>query len=282
MRRLLLAAGIAVILHALLLGVKADWLKRRVAVATPPQPLTLSLQYLEPPKRAEVSQEKMPLLSIPTIPKIEPTPPAPKALEAPEIPAYVLPKPAPKKKKPRRARPKPESRKRAKEVKPGPAPVENLPKDWMQIPEELPGPARTEAPAIASIPGSNEKGSNERDAEERAPKERAVAAPGKQGEAAPEPSPAPLVEAVPVYRKNPAPRYPLAARRRGYEGTVVLEVLVNKSGRVEDLRLFRSSGYEVLDRAAMKSVQGWVFKPARRGDQVVEMWVKVPIRFQLE
>ncbi|MBW1768802.1 MAG: energy transducer TonB [Deltaproteobacteria bacterium] len=88
-------------------------------------------------------------------------------------------------------------------------------------------------------------------------------------------------EAVPVYRKNPSPKYPRAARRRGYQGTVIMEVLVNREGRVEDLRLFRSSGYTVLDKRAMSSVKNWLFEPGMRGDEKVEMWVKVPIRFRL-
>jgi protein TonB len=88
-------------------------------------------------------------------------------------------------------------------------------------------------------------------------------------------------EAVPLYRINPPPTYPKIARKRGYQGTVVLEVLVDGNGRVGDLRVSKSSGYKILDRAAMASVKGWAFVPGMRGDQKVEMWVRVPIRFQL-
>ena len=91
-----------------------------------------------------------------------------------------------------------------------------------------------------------------------------------------------LKEAVPVYRKNPSPRYPLIARRRGYEGTVILEVLVNPKGGVKDLRIFRSSRHSVLDEAAVISVRDWLFEPARRGDRNIEMWVKVPVCFKLK
>jgi protein TonB len=96
------------------------------------------------------------------------------------------------------------------------------------------------------------------------------------------PTSPPLIrEAIPLYRKNPSPKYPRIARRRDYQGTVVIEALVNREGKVEDLRLSHSSGYRVLDRAAMKSVKDWVFEPGRRGDEEVEMWVKIPVRFQL-
>jgi protein TonB len=86
---------------------------------------------------------------------------------------------------------------------------------------------------------------------------------------------------MPIYKSNPAPDYPAVARRRGFEGTVILEALVNRDGRVTDLRLLQSSGHAVLDQAALSSVKGWVFDPARRGEEAVEMWVRIPIRFRL-
>ena len=89
-------------------------------------------------------------------------------------------------------------------------------------------------------------------------------------------------EAIPMYDKNPPPEYPLIARRRGFQGTVVLEVLVDRNGRVGDLRVFNSSGYKVLDRAAVKSVSEWIFRPAIKGNENIEMWVRVPVCFQLK
>jgi protein TonB len=94
--------------------------------------------------------------------------------------------------------------------------------------------------------------------------------------------PIPVREAAPLYRKNPLPEYPLIGRKRGYQGTVILEVLVNREGRVTDLRLFASSGYSVLDQAALASVKTWIFDPGMRGGEKVDMWVKVPLRFHLE
>jgi protein TonB len=72
------------------------------------------------------------------------------------------------------------------------------------------------------------------------------------------------------------------ARKRGYQGTVVLEVLVDRGGKVKELNLSASSGYSVLDQAALASVKTWIFDPGTRGGEKVDMWVKVPVRFQLE
>ncbi|RJX27100.1 MAG: energy transducer TonB [Desulfurivibrio sp.] len=89
------------------------------------------------------------------------------------------------------------------------------------------------------------------------------------------------IKAAPLYRRNPPPDYPALARRRGLEGAVQLEVLVNSSGGVNEVRLAESSGHDLLDRAAMAAVQSWLFAPGRRGEQTIDMWVRVPIRFAL-
>ena len=88
--------------------------------------------------------------------------------------------------------------------------------------------------------------------------------------------------ARPEYSKNPRPVYPKLARKRGYEGVVLLEVLVNKAGVVEDLRVKKTSGHAILDRAAEKSVKKWMFEPAMIGGKAIQTWVVVPVRFKLE
>ncbi len=89
-------------------------------------------------------------------------------------------------------------------------------------------------------------------------------------------------QARPLYRQNPPPKYPRTARRSRRQGTVILEVLVRRDGRVGELKVSTSSGFTILDRAALKSVRNWLFEPGKRGNEKVEMWVKVPIKFQLQ
>ena len=88
--------------------------------------------------------------------------------------------------------------------------------------------------------------------------------------------------ARPMYRENPPPVYPRLARKRGYEGKVILQVLVNKQGRVDDLQIDLSSKHAMLDRAALNSVRKWHFEPGRRGNEKIDMWVKVPVTFKLD
>lgn len=48
--------------------------------------------------------------------------------------------------------------------------------------------------------------------------------------------------------------YPPLARERGWQGTVLLGLHVESNGRLGNVRLERSSGYAVLDRSALNSV----------------------------
>lgn len=101
----------------------------------------------------------------------------------------------------------------------------------------------------------------------------------------------PLARAEPVstpplfnasYLRNPAPAYPVAARRRGDQGTVLLKVMVDPEGLPVRVELDQSSGSRPLDHAALDAVRGWRFVPARRGTLNVEGWVRVPVVFRLE
>lgn len=91
-----------------------------------------------------------------------------------------------------------------------------------------------------------------------------------------------IIMARPRYDRNPKPLYPRLARRRGYEGLVVLRVEILPDGRVGEVRVERSSGHHILDKSALKTVKKWKFIPARRGDDPIRIWAEVPIKFDLE
>ncbi|MBI3915590.1 MAG: energy transducer TonB [Betaproteobacteria bacterium] len=84
------------------------------------------------------------------------------------------------------------------------------------------------------------------------------------------------------YLRNPAPRYPLIARRNGEQGTVTLRLLVTREGVPVQVSVEKSSGSAHLDGAALDAVKTWRFVPARRGAEAVEAWVLVPVVFKLE
>ncbi len=93
--------------------------------------------------------------------------------------------------------------------------------------------------------------------------------------------PGTLQTAYPRYQLNSPPVYPGRARKRGQQGTVFLQVLVNSNGMVDDLEIETSSGFVSLDRAAAEAVRQWSFEPGRRGEEKIPMWVRVPVTFKL-
>nr|MBS0020058.1 energy transducer TonB [Gammaproteobacteria bacterium] len=81
---------------------------------------------------------------------------------------------------------------------------------------------------------------------------------------------------------NPKPHYPSVARRRGYEGRVLIQVALRRDGRATRVEIKKSSGHRVLDEAALATVKKWRFLPARRRGRPVSTMIQVPISFRLE
>ena len=77
------------------------------------------------------------------------------------------------------------------------------------------------------------------------------------------------------------PKYPRQARRRNQQGTVLVEALVDENGETLDVEIYESSGFPLLDRAAVKAVTGWELQPKIVGGKAVLSKVQVPVRFSL-
>lgn len=76
--------------------------------------------------------------------------------------------------------------------------------------------------------------------------------------------------------------YPAAARRRGLEGTTVLDLLIADSGTALDANVQNSSGYAVLDRAAIQGAMAGRYptSPVATADSRIKL--SVPITFRLQ
>ncbi len=84
------------------------------------------------------------------------------------------------------------------------------------------------------------------------------------------------------YLRNPKPAYPVASRRLGEEGRVVLHVRVSAEGMPLSVDVKQSSGFQRLDDAARAAVEHWRFVPARQGSETIESSVLVPLQFTLD
>ncbi|MEM5769249.1 MAG: TonB family protein [Bacillota bacterium] len=77
------------------------------------------------------------------------------------------------------------------------------------------------------------------------------------------------------------PAYPTEARVKGWEGRVILGITVSEAGSVAAVYVRSSSGYEILDNAAIEAAQKWRFMPVQKSGKPVSSYIAVPISFQL-
>lgn len=76
---------------------------------------------------------------------------------------------------------------------------------------------------------------------------------------------------------NVDPVYPEAARLAGIQGVVILEALINESGKVQDARIMRS--IPMLDAAALAAVRQWEFAPTIVNGVPVKAVMTVTVNF---
>ena len=79
---------------------------------------------------------------------------------------------------------------------------------------------------------------------------------------------------------SPDPEYSDQARRSKFQGTVVLWLIVDPDGKPRDLRVMRSLGMG-LDEKAIEAVRTWRFDPARKDGQPVAVQINVEVSFRL-
>jgi protein TonB len=81
--------------------------------------------------------------------------------------------------------------------------------------------------------------------------------------------------------RNKRPDYPEDVRRRGWTGTVRLELDLDERGHVTAARVVQSSGYDVLDRSALKAARTWIYSPAVLNGRAVAVTLPVTVNYGL-
>jgi protein TonB len=79
----------------------------------------------------------------------------------------------------------------------------------------------------------------------------------------------------------PAPPYPRRALSQHQEGVVLLRALIDAQGAARVIKLHATSGYPLLDKAALEAVETWQFMPETVNGRPVAVWVEVPVRFKI-
>ena len=252
MNRLLVALGLALLLHGALFMGGASWL------ASPPEPLALrsgisvALDFVTADQNTE-SEKRVEADHIPAVP--------PQPLQIPD--PVILPVPSPE---------------QVVEVVPFiseelPEPLNFVARQHKILhPQEIPVEEQEVEPEPPVAPVS---------ASSILPETESAVDLHKTMPAA-DASAKVVRQASPLYQENPPPDYPVKAQRRGWEGRVLVTVQVTAAGSVSGISLGGSSGYSLLDQAALKAVRSWRFVPAMHFGRPVASSVTVPVVFQLD
>jgi len=84
---------------------------------------------------------------------------------------------------------------------------------------------------------------------------------------------------VPKAISSPPPIYPAVAKAENIEGTVIVDILVDATGKVTQTKAI--SGPVQLQPAAVDAVRYWKYQPARKDGQPVTQHMQVSINFRL-
>ncbi len=152
--------------------------------------------------------------------------------------------------------------------------------------------------AVSSAPATPEVSEPTPQVEERRPEPAPEAT--RVEERRPEPpAPAPQEEEAPRVREGdlvepgpgvnppqlasaPKPGYPALAKQLGVQGVVVLSVLVDENGRVQEARLVEPIKQKVgINESALAAARGAKYRPATKGGVRVKMWTRLRVPFKL-
>jgi periplasmic protein TonB len=96
-----------------------------------------------------------------------------------------------------------------------------------------------------------------------------------------EPPPVRLHAGMPMPRKlvDRAAEYPVAARAHQIDGSVILDIVIDRQGRVTVARVTKS--IPALDQAAIDAVREWRFAPSFVNGEAVAVATTVTVDFEL-
>jgi protein TonB len=84
----------------------------------------------------------------------------------------------------------------------------------------------------------------------------------------------------PIPRRQTVPIFPPNAARKGLNGRVLLEFIITKEGRVQNVRVIQSSD-PIFEPYATNAVRQWTFKPGEKDGKKVNTRTQVPIPFNI-
>lgn len=83
-----------------------------------------------------------------------------------------------------------------------------------------------------------------------------------------------------IHKEEPV--YPAQEKADKVEGQVILESVIDEQGKVDSVKVVKSSGNENLDKAARDAVSNWTFKPATLDGKPVKVFYFLTLNFQVD
>lgn len=149
-------------------------------------------------------------------------------------------------------------------AQPAPQPVVAAPAPPVVAPAEFAVPAPAPAPVVA------------------APAPPAPPAPAAPAAPPAPPAPKPVAASALRYAVLPPVELPLASRRLGESGTVLVRVVFDTAGRARQVALHRSSGFARLDEQALAAMRQARIAPYLEAGQPIEVSAIAPLAYELE
>jgi len=86
---------------------------------------------------------------------------------------------------------------------------------------------------------------------------------------------------VPLNMMAHPPEYPLVFKRKGINGSAIINFIVTAKGDATEVQVVAATQPE-FGEAAKAAVERWRYKPAKKNGVAVACWMQIPIEFNLE
>jgi periplasmic protein TonB len=246
--------GISLLIHAMILSLML-LTGKFISSAVQPMVIDFSISSAKP-VASQVALNKGPVEKRIASPK-----PFKKPVEK-KIVQRVVPKPPPKKvvekKEPEPVKPIPEPIKVVKKETPEPLPEEMV----AVAPEEkvsaLPEPVQAETARVATANDDAPDDGQPQVAQAGGGQEASAGPAGDGNASGPIDPRARYIKAHYEYIKNDIQNtliYPIIARKKGWQGTVIVSFVVSKDGMVQEVQIKESSGFSILDQSAVNTIK---------------------------
>jgi protein TonB len=97
----------------------------------------------------------------------------------------------------------------------------------------------------------------------------------------PPPPPPPPTKIQVTYRPDVEDYYPDAARRANQEGRAIVKLCISDTGKIDSAEIATTSGFPMLDEAAIKVGKAFRFKPPTQAGKPIAICEDLPVKFEL-